>query len=221
VNDLIFQKQENMRLLNIFSGTGSVSKPWKEAGHQVIDLDIDNSFNPVILQDILEWNYKELPWIPDVIWSSPPCTEYSIAKTVGVRNLTLADNLVARTLEIITYFESKNPNLIWFLENGQTTLLWKREVAKSLTNYVDLDYCQYGTLYRKRTRIAHSKNLIWHPKPKCNPKTCSSCVDGVHLKSAQKGNDKNKDKKFDRCTVHELHALPKKLTEEILHLCES
>ena len=212
----------NMKLLNVFSGTGSVSKPWREAGHEVIDVDIDATFDPDIKQNILEWDYTALPWIPDVIWSSPPCTEYSIAKTRGVRNLTLADSLVARTLEIINYFESKNPNLVWFLENGQTTLLWKREVAKSLTNYVDLDYCQYGdVLYRKRTKIAHSPNLHWQPRPKCNPKTCSACVNGVHLKSAQRGNSKNKDKDFDRCTVHELHALPKKLTEEILHLCEN
>ena len=124
-------------------------------------------------------------------------------------------------MEIIQYFESKNQNLIWFLENGQTTLLWKREVAKNLTIYVDLDYCQYGTLYRKRTRIAHSKNLVWNPRPKCNPKTCLSCVNGVHLKSAQKGNDKGKDKHFDKCTTDELHALPKALTQEILQVCES
>ena len=209
-----------MKLLNLFSGTKSVSKPWRDAGHHVIDLDIDDSFKPDILQDILQWNYKDIPWIPDVIWSSPPCTEYSIAKTRGERNLVLADSLVEKTLEIIQYFESKKPNLIWFLENGRTTLLWKREVAKNLTNYVDLDYCQYGTLYRKRTRIAHSKNLIWQPRPKCDPKTCFDCVNGVHIKSAQRGNDRGKDKRIDQCTVHELHALPRALTSEILHLCE-
>jgi len=210
-----------MKLLNLFSGTGSVSIPWREAGHEVIDLDIDGRFGADIVVDILEWDYKDLPWIPDVIWSSPPCTEYSIAKTRGMRNLVLADSLVHQTLKIIQYFESINPNLIWFFENGQTTLLWKREVAKNLTNYVDLDYCQYGTLYRKRTRIAHSKNLVWHPRPKCDPKTCSACVNGVHIKSAQRGNDRGKDKRIDQCTVHELHALPKALTEEILQVCEN
>ena len=212
-----------MKLLNLFSGTCSVSDPWRTAGHDVIELDTDGRFNPEIKQNILEWDHKELPWVPDVIWASPPCTEYSIAKTRGVRDLVLADSLVAKAMEIIQYFESKNPNLIWFLENGATTLLWKREVAKDLLDFVILDYCQYGPdiLYRKRTRIAHSKNLIWEPLPKCNPKTCSSCVNGVHLKSAQKGNDKGKDKHFDKCTTDELHRLPKALTEEILQICES
>ena len=88
-----------MKLLNLFSGTQSVSKPWKDAGHEVVDLDIDNAFRPTILEDILQWKFQDLLWIPDVIWSSPPCTEYSIAKTRGTRNLILADSLVERTLE--------------------------------------------------------------------------------------------------------------------------
>ena len=209
-----------MKLLNLFSGTGSVSVPWRAAGHQVIDLDIDNRFRPDLLQDILTWDYTSLP-CPDVIWASPPCTEYSIAKTRGVRNLALADSLVAKTLEIIQYFSAKNPKLMWFVENGATTLLWKREVVKDLSKFVVLDYCQYGTLYRKRTRIAHSKNLQWQPRALCNPKTCESCINGVHIKSAQRGNTRGKDKRIDQCTVDELHALPHALTEEILHVCEN
>ena len=67
----------------------------------------------------------------------------------------------------------------------------------------------------------HSKNLIWNPRPLCDPKTCHACVNGVHLKSAQRGNDRGKDNKIDQCNVHELHALPEALTEEILQVCES
>jgi len=208
-----------MKLLNLFSGTGSVSRPWREAGHEVIDLDVDPTFQPEICDDILQFSYCNLPWVPDVIWASPPCTEYSLAKTRGPpRNFKLADSLVAKALEIIDYFLKQNPKLIWFLENGDSTLLWKREVAKDLTDYVRLDYCQYGTLYRKRTRIAHSPGLIWTPRPLCDPKTCHACADGKHMKSAQQG--PNKGKRDDTCTLHELHALPGALTQEILKVCE-
>ena len=128
-------------------------------------------------------------------------------------------------MEIIHYFEQKNPALLWFLENGDSTLLWGREVAKNLKDFVVLDYCQYGTLYRKRTRIAHSANLHWEPKALCNPKTCHACPDGKrHLKCAQRGPDKTlrgEAKNFDRCTVDELHALPSALTSEILQVCEA
>ena len=39
------------------------------------------------------------------------------------RNLRLADSLVAKTLEIITYFQRENPDLIWFIENEDSTML--------------------------------------------------------------------------------------------------
>ena len=43
----------------------------------------------------------------DVVWASPPCTEYSCAKTVGIRDLAGADRIVERALEIINYFNPK------------------------------------------------------------------------------------------------------------------
>ena len=178
-----------MRLLNLFSGTDSVAIPWREAGHEVISVDIDPRYNPEICEDILQLSYCKLP-IPDVIWARPPCDQYARSRTRAKtpRNLALADSLVAKALEIITYFQQLNPDLIWFIENGDSTLLWGREVARDLTNYVVLDYCQYnGPGYRKRTRIAHSENLHWVPRPLCNPKVCSQCVDGRHLLTAQRG----------------------------------
>ncbi len=124
----------------MFSGTGSVGKPWREAGHEVISVDIDPRYNPEICEDILRLSYCKLP-TPDVIWASPPCDQYSRARTRAKhpRNLTLADSLVAKAIEIIAYFQELNPDLIWFIENGDTTLLWGREVARDLKTYVVLD----------------------------------------------------------------------------------
>ena len=99
-------------------------------------------------------------------------------------------------------------------------MLWGRDVAKTLTNYVVLDYCQYnGPGYRKRTRIAHSDNIQWIPRPSCNPTTCPQCVGGKHLFTAQRG--PGKGKQSDNCPLDLLHALPRELTEEILKVCES
>ena len=68
-----------MKLLELFSGTGSVGKVARDKGHSVISLDLKDAD---INSDILEWNYKdyEVGYF-DFIWASPPCTEYSIAKT--------------------------------------------------------------------------------------------------------------------------------------------
>ena len=37
----------------------------------------------------------------DVIWASPPCTDYSCDKTVGVRDIDKADEIELRTIESI------------------------------------------------------------------------------------------------------------------------
>ena len=212
-----------MLLLELFSGTGSVGEPWREAGHRVISVDLDPRFNPEFCEDILTLSYTDLP-TPDVIWASCPCDQFSMARTRAKtpRNLELADSLVAKTLEIITYFQEQNPQLIWFIENGNTTMLWKRDVAKDLTNYTILDYCQYqGPGYRKRTRIAHSDNVEWNPRPLCDPKVCKQCVDGRHIRTAQQGSAKINGKRrvSDRCSLDTLHGLPRELTEEILQIC--
>ncbi len=96
-----------MRLLELFSGTGSVGKPWREKGHEVISVDIDGRYNPEIICDIMQWTYCKSP-TPDVIWASVPCEQYSRARTrwSRPRNFALADALAVRAWEINRYFLS-------------------------------------------------------------------------------------------------------------------
>ena len=215
-----------MRLLELFSGTGSVGLPFRRNNHEVIAVDIDSRFGCEIQEDILQLDYTKLP-TPDVIWASCPCDQYSPARTRAKtpRNLALADSLVARTLEIIEHFQKLNPALMWFIENGNTTMLWRRPVAKDLTKFVVLDYCQYNSPgYRKRTRIAHSENIAWALRKLCDPKTCPQCIDGKHLLTAQQGPGKLRDgkrRRHDTVGLDTLHGLPEELTHEILKVCEN
>ena len=111
------------RLLNLFSETNSVARPWRETKHEVVSVDMDPSFDPKICEDILQLSYCKLP-IPDVIFASPPCDQYSPARTRGPpRNLVVADSLVSKAIEIIKYFQARYPDLIWFIEKGDSTLL--------------------------------------------------------------------------------------------------
>jgi len=138
-----------MRLLELFSGTGSIGTVFKEYGWEVVSLDRDMPAD--ISCDILDWDYKNSPYPPkhfDVIWASPPCTEYSIAKTMGVRDLELANSIVERTLEILNYFQPT----IYFLENPQTGLLKKKKT----------------TLHGRATLQRCGFLQVWHALPKAD-----------------------------------------------------
>ena len=111
-----------MKLLELFSGTGSVSCVAKRLHWQVVSLDLKNAD---ISCDILEWDYRQYPsGYFDFVWASPPCIEYSIAKTTGIRKIDEANKIVLKTLEIIEYFKPT----VWFIENPQTGLLKKQDL---------------------------------------------------------------------------------------------
>jgi len=145
------------KLLDLFSGSGSVTKLSKQLGYDVKSLDITQlkEAPPLTFKtDILNFNPEDVlaKWVPDIIWASPPCTEYSHAKTRAPRDIKGANKLVVKSINIIKWALKKNPNLKWIIENPQTGLLKDQKFMKSLP-YVDADYCCYGLPYRKRTRF--------------------------------------------------------------------
>ena len=69
-----------MQVLELFSGYASWSNPFKRNGDKVITLDYNCKFNPTICYDILTWDYKNSGLRPDIIFASPDCTYFSIAR---------------------------------------------------------------------------------------------------------------------------------------------
>ena len=148
------------KLLELFSGTGSVGDVARELGYTVISLDRD--MEATVKIDIMNWDYTFFePKSFDVIWASPPCTEYSRCKTRAPRDIEGANEIVQRTLDILEYFEPK----YWMIENPQTGLL-KDQLCMWGIPFKDIDYCKYGLPYRKRTRIWNNV-FTWEPKPLC------------------------------------------------------
>jgi hypothetical protein len=198
-------------------GNGSFEGVCKENGCRTFTLDWDKKFNPDLVKDILKLKREDIPFVPDIIWLSPPCTEYSKAKSQGKRNLKYADKIVKKNLEIIEWF----PNALFILENPQTGLLKSRKFMKGIS-FEDASYCKYGFPYKKQTRFWNNVGL----KLKTCNKDCNFMVKTEagkrHIGSAGCGGKgqghkiKYSDKSYK---VTEKYAVPRELCLEILKQC--
>lgn len=208
--------------LELFAGTGSFGKCAKELGYINLSLDMDDRSD--ICCNIMDWDYKKYPKNSfDIIWASPPCTEYShlqngwlnrmrkgelFTKEVWEKNMKESDKIVERTLEIINYF---NPEL-WFIENPNTSKMKERDCMKDIPYYI-VDYCKYSDWgYRKRTRIWTNKKDF---KPKVCCKDCGFIVDGKHKNNL--GNSmRQRATGSDKYTQDERYRVPPDLIYSLL-----
>tara|TARA_R110000787_G_scaffold86788_1_gene184966 strand:- start:4762 stop:5346 length:585 start_codon:yes stop_codon:yes gene_type:complete len=187
-----------MNVLELFSGTRSIGKVCDQIGWTSVSVDVILPADHEC--DIMDFDYKQYPKDHfDIIWASPPCTEYSKAKTRGVRDIEGANKIVKRTKEIIDFFDCE----YWFMENPQTGKLKEQDFMKDIP-FIDCDYCMYGKPYRKRTRIWTNKNL----KLKLCDKNCGSFIDGKHIGSCGNGKKKYSDKSY---SLHEKYSIPEDL----------
>lgn len=163
-------------LLELFAGTKSVGKVAEERGWAVFSSDIMPEFDTDYTADILAFDPARVPWVPDVIWASPPCQAFSVAsifrhwtpppenapKDDGAR-LGLA--IVKATLEIVDHFAALNPRLLWYMENpcGKLRVL---PIVAHLPRRVEVTYCQYGDTRMKRTDI-WTNDMQWIARPMC------------------------------------------------------
>jgi hypothetical protein len=169
------------RALDLFSGTGSASKVLQAHGYEVISVDLDARFHPTICADIDRWDYKIFPAHSfDVIMASPPCTEFSVAKTRGERDIEGALALVSRTIEIVQYFDPP----VWWLETPRYGYLGRGDFLKQYAQW-DCDYCQFTTCgFKKPTRFFGSDHLRALPPILCDGVSCQNLGGGKkHLKA--------------------------------------
>ena len=205
-----------MRALVLFKGTGSVDRALEGYGFKVDSLDIDPSCNATWTSDILEWDTWRhmMPGRYDFIWASPPCVQYSQARTRAhtPRNLELADSIVQRTLEIIKELAPK----AWLLENPQTGLLKTREFIQGYP-FRDVCYCRYSDgvkwRYRKATRL-WGVLPTFVPRPMCIPSNpCEhSAATGKHPDVAQRGGQGTGSRCF---TLKDLYSIPTELCRDV------
>ena len=169
-----------MKILELFAGSCSFSNVAKEFGHETFTVDNGTDFMTLnhytkidLVQDILELDVDDIPFQPDIIWASPPCTTFSIAscghhwnapddkgnrepKTVKAE---IGLTLLEKTIWIMNELQPK----YYFIENPRG-LMRKMDAVQYLTRHT-VTYCRYGDKRMKPTDIW--TNAPWTPRLMC------------------------------------------------------
>jgi len=166
-----------MKVLELFAGSRSVGKVAESIGYEVFSSDV-NAFDGIdYAVDIMEFDISKVPFKPDIIWASPPCTYFSVAsigKHWNKDNTPKSENalkgvaFVEKTLEIIKELKPKK----WYIENPRGKLR-KLPVVEGIPR-TTVWYCRYGDIRAKPTDIwtNNLRSLLnpdgWNPRPECS-----------------------------------------------------
>lgn len=153
-------------IIDLCGGTGSWSKPYKEAGYDVWNITHPHS-------DVFTWEgYKEFPSVFGIL-AAPTCTHFSLARTTAKtpRNLEGAFKLVNKCLEIIWYCRFHKDLKFWALENPTGYLRQLLGKPPLVMNPSD-----YGAGYTKKTDIWGYYNMPKKSKRKLTEEEKARCA---------------------------------------------
>ena len=164
-----------MKILELFAGSRSFSKVAESLGHETFTSDIEAFDKIDYVTDIFDFNPEEVPFRPDIIWASPPCTFFSVGSighhwykdhTPKTESAKLGIAIVKKTLEIIdimqpAYFVIENPRG----KLRKLGLIDPKFHGRSNVRQT-VWYCQYGDIRAKPTDI-WTNIYQWKPRPLC------------------------------------------------------
>jgi len=211
-----------MKLLELFSGTHTLSDVFKAHGWETYTVDWDPSTDADLHTDIGKLVADDVVELcggaPDVVWASPDCTTYSVA-AISRHRRKEGDDLVPRTdyarqcdqvnihvMNLLQDLTLKNPALIWFIENPRGAMR-KMPWLEGIPRYT-VTYCQYGESRQKPTDIWSN-----HPDPQFKP-PCKA-GDPCHERAPRgsKTGTQGIDGRLNRA------QLPEQLCEHIFEIC--
>ena len=212
-----------MNILELHAGSRSIGNAAEKLGLNVFSVDWQKFDNINLVIDIEKLQPSDIPFIPDIIWTSPDCTTYSVAAISHHRNGLMpisdyakkCDRVNFNQIKLINYFLNINPKLKFFIENPRG-MMRKMPFVNGIDR-VTVWYCQYGDDRAKPTDI-FSNHLFsifnqngWIPKHECynGNKKC-------HHESAPRGSKtgtQGKNGSYDRSKI------PNQLCIDILKSC--
>lgn len=155
-----------MPVLELFSGSKTVSNFFISKGIPSISVDINSKLSPSICCDILKLSRDMLPGSVDFIWASPDCTCFSraglashwIKLNIGYRRYRYtpvtpeaqtAFALLLKTIEIINWF----PDVQFVIENPVGRMRHFSELAALAPYRYSVNYKDWAFSYSKETDL--------------------------------------------------------------------
>ena len=195
-----------VKILELYSGTGSISKAAKEHYDNCyvvsLDRDIHNPNSDLHIQeDINTWDYKTFDIGSfDIITASPVCLWWSKArlcwigrklKSHGDKTITREDiendiknygiPMIEKTIEIIEYFKPKH----FWIENPWSSSM--KTILDPIYKKHKVSYCKYGFNYQKDTAFWCDDDLHEKFQPKICKRDCDKIVNNPKSGRSKKG----------------------------------
>ena len=112
-----------MLMLDLFSGLGGASSAFRARGWDVVTVDNDPRFGCTHTADLLTWQYDGPR--PDLVWASPPCTEFSRESMPWCRTGKAPSLELAKAAKRI--IDECDPAW-WVIENVKGSVKWLRPI---------------------------------------------------------------------------------------------
>ena len=206
-----------MKVLELFAGSCSFSNVAREEfGYETFTTDISQFGSIDLVCDVLDLDLNDLPFRPDIIWASPPCTTFSVAScgkhwTAPDHNgdrfpktddALLGIELVKKTRSIIEELDPK-----YFIIENPRGILRKLDLLKGI-HQDQVSYCKYGDSRMKPTDL-------WHNLKGFEPRMCKNGTLNCHISAPRGSRTGTQGLKGD----YERSKVPPQLCREILELC--
>ena len=108
-----------MLMLDLFAGLGGASAAMRARGWRVVTVDIEPRFGCDVTADLLTWTWDGPT--PDLLWASPPCTEFSREDMPWCRTgVAPSLSLVERVDQLVAQIRPR----WWVLENVRGAQRW-------------------------------------------------------------------------------------------------
>jgi len=217
-------------VVDLFSGTGSATAAFADSDDWSVfrvegDPEIVDAYGAELQADILKLELGDLP-DADVVWASPPCTDFSIAcchkkwtkdKLPQVKSVAESVRLVYRTLWLI---QELDPDW-WFLENPRGMLRNVMPFPPEGT----VTYCQYGFDYMKPTDLfgKHPPSMEYRqckPMDTChlhNPSSRNGEYSGEFRDATRRAN--RMDERADTTKIEQRSAFQQRKSGDATDVC--